>query len=133
MVSNCITSYNFASYVKDLLYDFGLNYVWDSQFEITIDELLLLQIRQRLEDQTKQELWPLLNSSSKCSLFKFMVSSFNLQFYLGKNLPTLYRKHLPKFRLSSHNLLKQVAIQVLLESQGDVYLVIWVSLKISSI
>ena len=81
LVSNCNTSYNFASYVKDLLYDLGLNYVWDSQWEIIIDELLLLQIRQRLEDHTKQELRSSLDSSSKCSLYKFMVSSFNLQFY----------------------------------------------------
>ena len=37
-------------------------------------------------------------------LYKYIVSNIDLQFYLQKNIPTMFRKCITKIRLSSHNL-----------------------------
>ena len=65
---------------------------------------ILSIIRQRLLDQTKQELNSLLEASSKCILYKYIVSNIDLQFYLQKNIPAIFRKCITKIHLSSHNL-----------------------------
>ena len=60
---------------------------------------ILSIIHQRLLDQTKQELNSLLEASSKCMLYKYIVSNIDLQFYLQKNIPAIipemYYKNTP--------------------------------------
>lgn len=81
-----------------------MNYLWDSQFMLHLDNSCLQTIRQRLNDQAKQELHFVLDASQKCRLYKYVVSNVELQFYLQKCIPVVYRKFITKIRLSSHNL-----------------------------
>ena len=87
---------NWATYVRNLLCSLCLNYLCENQW--------LLIICQRLLDQTKQELNLLLDASSKCILYKYIVSNIDLQFYLQKHIPAMFRKCIAKIRLLSHNI-----------------------------
>ena len=101
LVLNCT---NWAAYVRNLLCSLGLNYLWENQWLLNTDCSILSIIRQRLLDQTKQELNLLLDASSKCILYKYIVSNIDLQFYLQKNIPAMFRKYITRLRLSSHNI-----------------------------
>ena len=51
-----------------------------------------------------QEFDGLLNTSPKCLLYRHLVSTFNLQPFLSKPIPNLYKRCIIKIRLCSHNL-----------------------------
>ena len=104
LVLNCSKCMNWATYVKRLIYSLGMNNLWDNQWLLNVDSSYLPLIRQRLFDQANQELQFLLDSSSKCRLYKYVVTNVVLQFYLQKCIPVLFRKCITRIRLSSHNL-----------------------------
>ena len=81
-----------------------MNDLWDNQYVLNVNNVLLCEIKQRILDQAKQELDGTLNTSSKCRLYKFVVSNVELQFYLQKGIPSIFRKCITRIRLSSHNL-----------------------------
>jgi hypothetical protein len=82
LVLKCTKCTNWATYVRNLLCSLGLSYLWENQWLLNTDCSILSIIRQRLLDQTKQELNSLLESSNKCILYKYIVSNIDLQFYL---------------------------------------------------
>ena len=90
LVLNCNKCANWATYIRNSLYSIGLNYLWDNQFVLNTDCSILFIIRQCLLDQMKQELNSLLESSSKCILYKYIVTSVNLQFYLQKSILVMF-------------------------------------------
>ena len=93
---------NWVCNIRKELFHLGLNDLWYSQNSLCKDHIIV--IKQRLCDIVKQEFDATLESSSKCFLYRYMISNFSLQSYLCKPIPDIYKKCIVKFRLSSHNL-----------------------------
>jgi hypothetical protein len=104
LVLNCTKFTSWATYVRNLLCSLGLSYLWKNRWLLNTDCSILSIICHRLLYQTKQELNSLLEASSKCIVYKCIVSNIDLQFYLQKNIPAMFQKCITKIRLSSHNL-----------------------------
>ena len=51
-----------------------------------------------------QNLLEQISCSSKCIIYKHVIEHFSLQYYLCKPIPYVYKKHISRIRLSSHNL-----------------------------
>lgn len=75
--------------------------LWEKQ-KITAADLIV--VKQRIFDQATQYIFSQLDISSKCSFFKYLIATHNLQFYLRKHIPNKYQKCISRFRLSSHQL-----------------------------
>lgn len=69
-----------------------------------LDCKLLPIIKQRIHDQVEQQLFQILETSPKCRLYKHLVDTVTLQFYLTKYIPMQYRTMITKCRLSAHTL-----------------------------
>lgn len=95
---------NWASLVKNELYNIGLGHYWNSQ-SVPNNKLFTLEVKTRLKDIFIQSCRANMEASSKCILYKNIVDSFCLQYYLRKSIPTKLKYQLCKFRISSHNLL----------------------------
>lgn len=104
LVANSNKCKNWATCIKTILYDLGMNYYWDNQWVLCLDSSFLQLTKQRIYDQAKQELHFTLETSPKCRLYKYIVSNVELQFYLQKCIPVIARKWITRIRLSSHNL-----------------------------
>ena len=59
-------------------------------------------IKYRILDQAKQEVFAKIESSQKCSFYKYLLDGFYLQYYLKKSIPAKFQKCISKLRLSSH-------------------------------
>lgn len=75
--------------------------LWEKQ-KITAADLIV--VKQRIFDQATQYIFSQLDISSKCSFFKYLIATHDLQFYLRKPIPNKYQKCISRFRLSSHQL-----------------------------
>ena len=96
--------YSWLRDIKVILSSVGMNDVWVNPDNTSV-QLLTVQLRQRLQDIFLQNLDSELENSSKCILYKHIVSdNRQLQFYLSKPLLGQYKLILAKYRLSSHQL-----------------------------
>ena len=98
------TSYNgsnWASQIKSLLNELGLNYIWLQQTEITIPFNL---IKQRIFDTYYQSWYANINNSSRLSMYSRYKHDFQFESYLDTIHDKQFRIALTKFRLSSHDL-----------------------------
>ena len=93
---------NWVCNIQNELFRLGLNDFWYLQESLNKEHLLV--IKQRLYDTCKQELDAVLHVSPKCKLYQHLVSTVDLQTYLTKPIPNLYKKFITKIRLSAHNL-----------------------------
>ena len=73
---------NWATNVRKLLYDLGLNYVWDEQNNIMINYNVL---KVRLLDQFYQNWRSSIENSEKLSIYKVIKSDFKMEEYLLKD------------------------------------------------
>ena len=76
------------------------------QYKQEFDRILLAILKQRIYmyDQAKQEIYANIENSRKCSLYRYLIYGFNIQYYLRKSLPMKYQKSIAKIRLPSHDL-----------------------------
>ena len=96
--------YSLLRDIKVILSSVGMNDVWVHPDNTSV-QLLAVQLRQRLQDIFLQNLDSELENSSKCILYKQIVSdNRQLQFYLSKPLLDQYKLILAKYRLSSHHI-----------------------------
>ena len=95
------TSYKWLMNVKSTLCNSGLAYVWNQQGDGVKCNWLKLTLRQILRDQYISEWYQILNSSSKCSLYREIKTVFRLEEYLLFDVDV---KLITKFRVSNHNL-----------------------------
>ena len=98
------TSYNgsnWASQIKSLLNELGLNYIWLQQTEITIPFNL---IKQRIFYTYYQSWCANINNSSRLSMYSRYKHDFQLESYLDTIHDKKFKIALKKFRLSSHDL-----------------------------
>ena len=61
-------------------------------------------VKKRLEDLFIQEMHGYFENSAKCFLYKHLITTHDLQYYLRKSLPNSIIRTLSKFRLSAHSL-----------------------------
>ena len=94
--------HNWVSFVRDKLLNLGFGDGWFRQS--ASDSYILPLLKQRIQDQEKQNLFHILELSSKCSLYKNIVDNITLQYYLLKYIPKDLRILLTRLRLSAHSL-----------------------------
>ena len=104
LVLNSTKFVNWATCIRNLLFNLGMNDLWDNRWLFELDKSFLHGIKQRLYDQTKQDLHRIFNDSSKCILYKYVVCNVELQFYLQKSIHVMLSRCIIKIRLSSQNL-----------------------------
>ena len=94
---------NWANNIKNELYSIGMGEYWEAQSHINVDHFIS-EVKMRLIDIFLQECYMFMDNSSKCLLYKNLVDTFCLQYYLKKNMCKKYRTIVTKYRLSSHKL-----------------------------
>ena len=124
LVLNSTKFVNWATCIRNLSFNLGMNDLWDNRWLFELDKSFLQVIKQRLYDQTKQDLHRIFDDSSKCRLYKYVVCNVELykyvvynvelykyvvynvelQFYLQKSIHVMLSRCIIKIRLSSHNL-----------------------------
>ena len=72
---------NWASNVRDLLYNSGLNYIWDQQFNIDVSFDF---IKTRINDQFIQYWLSLVQNCEKLNIYKTIKFEFCFEDYLEK-------------------------------------------------
>ena len=100
---NTVHNYNWVTFLKNNLMLLGFGDLWLSQPYVNEKKKGSL-IKTRIFDQAKQNLYSILNNSSKCILYKHVVDNLCLQLYLQKYIPKHHRILLTKLRLSAHML-----------------------------
>ena len=93
---------NWCSLLRNLLFTLGLNDVWHYQSIGDVDIFLKI-VKQRINDQSLQNLNARLNESSR-ALFYRCIFNFKFQPYLDILSVSKYRVYLSRLRLSSHRL-----------------------------
>ena len=81
----------------------GFGELWISQRVVNVKSTLAM-LKQRIFDQAQQDILNDISISSKCYIYKHVVSQVKLQFYLHKSIPLMYKKYITKLRLSSIDL-----------------------------
>ena len=94
---------SWVSNVKNLLCSLGFGSVWYTQ-RVHNSSHLLAMVKQRLTDIFIQERNAFFEKSSKCYIYRYLTDSFDLQYYLRKNIPEHLIHYLSKYRLSAHKL-----------------------------
>lgn len=97
------TVFNWVTFVKDKLFSLGLGEVWLNQNTVNSSDALPI-IKQRIFDNARQELFEILENSTKCFLYRHLVDNLTLQQYLCKYIPKRNRIALTRLRLSAHAL-----------------------------
>lgn len=91
---------NWASSVRDLLFNLGLNYVWTAQNYVNIQ---LDVIKTRIKDQYLQTLYASINDCEKLCIYKHLKTDFvienYLDFFINSNLLTKLRSGTLKLNL----------------------------------
>ena len=80
---------NWAYAIKTLLSKLGYLEIWHKQ---KIDRTFLAILKQRIYDQTKQEIYVNIENSKKYSFYRYLIYGFNIQYYLRKSIPMNYQK-----------------------------------------
>ena len=92
---------NWASQIKSILCDIGLNYFWIQQAEI---EIHFNVIKTKILDIYRQTLYTEINNSNRLSAYARLKHDFMCKKYLDFISDKKYRVALSKFTLSSHDL-----------------------------
>lgn len=91
-----------ATYVKQLLFQYGFGYVWLSQDFGNLD-MFICNFKQRLCDCLTQDWKRYVNESSRCHHYKYFKSLLNPETYLTLDLPYKLRLAMSRFRCASHS------------------------------
>ena len=95
---------NWATKVRDLLFETGFGYIWNDQ-NVTDSKSFLQQFERRLIDMHIQQCYSDIRDSSRCRTYKEIKKSFGMELYLQDNISRQLRISFTKFRLSSHRLM----------------------------
>ena len=87
--------------IRDELFRIGLGYIWQNDVKT---DIVMNIIKHRMCDIFQQDCKESIDSSSKCSLYKYICDNFCLQQYLMKPIGSQNLKEITKIRLSSHKL-----------------------------
>lgn len=98
---NSYNGTNWASYIKTLLHNLGLTYIWLQQTEIDIP---LSLIKQRIFDHYYQTWYVDINNSNRLQTYARYKHEFNCENYLQFIANKKYKVAFTRFRLSSHDL-----------------------------
>ena len=86
---NCLIkgkSYNpWIDYVKNTLEENGFGYVWHQQ-KVDNESAFIANISQRIKDIYVQNARHNIESSVRCSMYKWFNNKYELQYYLSKNI-----------------------------------------------
>ena len=94
---------NWIYEVKSDLCRSGFSNIWIAQ-SVNNEKQFLDLYSQRLRDIFIQELSSAFDKSSKCSIYKYLVDHFQIQFYLTKPLSYSIKQILSKYRMQAHSL-----------------------------
>jgi hypothetical protein len=98
---NSYSGLNWAHQIKSILYNIGLQYMWD---EHQVLEISYIHIKQRILDVYKQTCHTSINNSSRLTSYSLFKHEFKLEKYLSCISDKKYQIALTKLRLSSHDL-----------------------------
>lgn len=93
---------NWASQIKTILQQHGLEYVWQQQFDIDIP---FCTIKQRIVDIYLQKWYADINNSTRLQTYCVFKHTFESEKYLNVITENKYKVALSRFRISSHSLL----------------------------
>ena len=82
MVKYC-DKQNWSCKIKEILFKYGLNYVWLNQCVDNVENLLL-KLKERIIGSFISEVTAFLDDSPKCQFYKHMYSMHTLQYYLDR-------------------------------------------------
>ena len=74
---------NWCCKIKEILFKYGLNYVWLNQCVDNVENLLL-KLKERIIGSFISEVTAFLENSPKCQFYKHMYSMHTLQYYLDR-------------------------------------------------
>jgi hypothetical protein len=92
---------NWAFNIMNILYECGLGYVWQSQYDTIINYSL---IKQRIMDIYQQNWYSHINNSRRLESYALFKNTFNFENYLDYIKEPKFRIALARFRTSSHDL-----------------------------
>jgi exonuclease III len=92
---------NWLSCIRDDLCAVGMGDVWRQQC-ISDTRGILVEFRQRIQDNFLQSVDSHIRDSAKCVLYRHLTDYMCLQPYLAKPIPYMCKKMIAKYRLSSH-------------------------------
>ena len=96
---------NWASYVKSLLDNHGLSYLWYDQFFIDVNFNV---IKCRILDNYKQKWYSDINNSPRLQSYSLFKHEFIFETYLDSIKKKHLRIALTRFRTSSHSLMIEI-------------------------
>ena len=94
---------NWASRMKDMLYEYGYGYVWEAQ-GVPDTSIFLHDFKARLQDCERQEWRASLMSMSKMNLYCMVKSELVVEQYLLLDIPRHYKRALAKLRVGNNDL-----------------------------
>ncbi|MCU7801014.1 MAG: hypothetical protein KZQ70_12965 [gamma proteobacterium symbiont of Lucinoma myriamae] len=100
-INNRNTCASWVAAIKDLLYNLGFAYIWNSQ---SVTNLQLRLIIERLYDQYIQNWYGSVNQSSKLVTYKTLKTQFQCEKYLSCVQNNNHRIALSRLRCSAHKL-----------------------------
>jgi len=75
----------------------GFNFIWQNQS--VVDAKVFMQVyKRRIHDNIVQSIKSVIEHSSKCLLYRNIVDTFDIEYYLCKPIPVNHRIVLCKFR-----------------------------------
>ena len=92
---------NWAYNIKTILNQIGLTYIWENQFNMTVN---YNTIKQRIFDIYHQSWYSSINNSTRLDIYSLFKHSFNFEIYLNIITESKFRIALSRLRTSSHNL-----------------------------
>ena len=101
IAGNNYNGQNWAFQIKNMLNNLGFSHVWNNQEQ---NDIPFNEIKQRIIDQTNQEILMANTTSSKLETYCLFKLDTSCESYLNKITLNKYKFALSRFRLSSHNL-----------------------------
>ena len=101
LAGNNYNGQNWAFQIKNMLNNLGFSHVWNNQEQ---NDIPFNEIKQRIIDQTNQEILMANTTSSKLETYCLFKLDTSCESYLNKITLNKYKFALSRFRLSIHNL-----------------------------
>ena len=101
IAGNNYNGQNWAFQIKNMLNNLGFSHVWNNQEQ---NDIPFNEIKQRIIDQTNQEILMANTTSSKLETYCLFKLDTSFESYLNTIILNKYKFALSRFRLSSHNL-----------------------------
>ena len=101
IAGNNYNGQNWAFQIKNMLNNLGFSHVWNNQEQ---NDIPFNEIKQRIIDQTNQEILMANTTSSKLKTYCLFKLDTSCESYLNTITLNKYKFALSRFRLSSHNL-----------------------------